>query len=75
MSTPSGDNDFLHDFEAEVEAELNLAEASRPQESIGLPPSQWLFDPMDVERDEVGLRGLLGAAEALESDTRPDENA
>ncbi|MFI0452054.1 class I SAM-dependent methyltransferase [Actinomadura sp. 6N118] len=74
MSTPTGDNEFLHELETEVEAELNLAEASHPEETTGLPPSQWLFDPMDVEREEIGLRDLLGAAEALEGKPRPDES-
>jgi SAM-dependent methyltransferase len=74
MSTPFGDNDFLHEFEAEVEVEMDMAESSRPQDVAGRPPSQWPFDPMDVERDEIGLRNLLGAAEALEDHSRPDEN-
>ncbi|XVQ14206.1 class I SAM-dependent methyltransferase [Spirillospora sp. CA-255316] len=75
MSAPNGDDEFLHEFESEVAAELNLAESSRPEESTVLPPSEWLFDPTDAERDEVGLRGLLGAAEALEGDARPDQSA
>ncbi|KAB2352541.1 hypothetical protein [Actinomadura rudentiformis] len=75
MSTPTGDNDFLHELEAEVETELTLAEASRPEETTGLPPTQWLFDPLDAEREEIGLRGILSASKALEKEARPDESA
>lgn len=38
-----------------------------------LPVSEWLVDPTEVERDQVALRSLLGAVEALEHETpRPD---
>jgi hypothetical protein len=63
MSTPSDDNRFLHDLEVEVEADLDLVAAT--DEPTG-PPSEWQFDPTDVEREEAGLRNLLGAVEALE---------
>ncbi|GAA0250329.1 hypothetical protein GCM10009527_053370 [Actinomadura nitritigenes] len=68
MSTPTGD-EFEIEFEVEVEAELDLAEASEPG-AAGQPASEWLFDPTDVEREEVELRNLLGAAEELESGPR-----
>jgi hypothetical protein len=58
------------EFEVEVEAELSLAESSDPEGAAGLPASEWLFDPTDAEREEVELRSLLGAAEALEADPR-----
>ncbi|MEW2360210.1 methyltransferase domain-containing protein [Spirillospora sp. NPDC029432] len=74
MTTPTGDHEFLHEFETEVQAELSMAESSLPQEAAALPPSEWLYDPTDVERDEIGLRDLLGAAEALEEDPRSDGN-
>ncbi|GAA3076802.1 hypothetical protein [Streptosporangium carneum] len=74
MSVPSGEGDFLYELEVEVEMELTVAEASRPEEAAGLPVTEWLFDPTDVEREEVGLRGLLGALEALEGDSRPDDH-
>jgi len=36
--------------------------------------AEWLFDPMDVQREEIGLRSLLGAVEAIEGDDpRNDE--
>ncbi|MEU4405600.1 hypothetical protein AB0F88_13810 [Streptosporangium sp. NPDC023963] len=72
MSTPAGEDDFLYEFEAEVGEELILAETSHPEEPSDLPVTEWLFDPADAERDEVGLRGILGAVEALEGDSRPD---
>jgi hypothetical protein len=33
-----------------------------------LPVSEWLVDPTEVERDQVALRSLLGAVEALEAE-------
>ena len=75
MSAPNGENDFLYELKAEVEVELTLAEASHPGEAIGLPVTDWLFDPTDVEREEIGLRGLLDAVEVLEDDSRPGDHA
>ena len=72
MSNPTGEGDSLRELEIEVEAELNLAESSRPEEVIGSPSAEWLFDPMDVQREEAGLRSLLGALEAMEGDSRHD---
>jgi hypothetical protein len=74
VSNPTGDGDALRELEVEVEAELNLAEASRPEEIIGVPSSEWPFDPMDVQREEVGLRSLLGAVEAMEGDDHRDDS-
>jgi hypothetical protein len=74
MSAPNGENDFLHELETEVEAELTVAEASRSEEVTDLPVTEWLFDPTDVEREEIGLRGLLDAVEVLEHDSRPDDH-
>jgi hypothetical protein len=47
---------------------VRLAESSRPEEAAELPVTEWLFDPEDAERDRAGLRGLLGAVQALEDD-------
>lgn len=66
MSTPSGGKDFEVELEVEIETELTLAESSRPEEVAALPVSEWPFDPADVEREEIGLRNLLGAVEELE---------
>jgi len=65
---PTDERPFLHKLEAEVEAELEMAESSGSGEALGASPADWLFDPADVEREEVGLRNLLGAVEALELD-------
>jgi hypothetical protein len=75
MSNPAGGDDSLHELEIEVEAELNLAESSRPEEVIGLPSSEWLFDPTDVQREEAGLRSLLGAIEEMEGDSQHDRTS
>jgi hypothetical protein len=66
MSTPTGDNAFLHKLELTVKAELTLAETSVPEEQAdGVPGGEWPPDP-DVQRYDVVLRALLGAVEALE---------
>ncbi|NUT54299.1 MAG: NmrA family transcriptional regulator [Saccharothrix sp.] len=57
---------FLHDLEATVRAELAEAEAGR--DTFEGPVEDWLVDPTDVQRYEAGLRGLLGAVEAVEDD-------
>ncbi|MEV0349047.1 hypothetical protein AB0H88_25005 [Nonomuraea sp. NPDC050680] len=70
MNTPSGEDGFLYELQIEVEAEVTLVETSRPEEAAELPVTEWLFDPTDAEREEIGLRGLLDAVEALEDDSR-----
>ncbi len=69
---PTGESQFLHKLETEVEVELVMVQSSHPEEEFGVSPAEWLFDPTDVEREEVGLRNLLGAVEALEQDAQPD---
>lgn len=67
MSNPSGDDAFLHELEQDVRAELALAEAGQPeQETADASIDELLFDPADALREEVGLRNLLGAVEAVE---------
>ncbi|MEV4808782.1 hypothetical protein [Micromonospora avicenniae] len=68
MSTPTGGNYSLHELESVVETELAMAASSHPAEVADLPVTEWLLDPADAQRDEVGLRSLLGAVEALEGD-------
>jgi hypothetical protein len=71
MTTPTGDNAFLHELELSVRTELTLAETSPPEaEADGVPTVEWLLDP-DAQRYEVGLRTLLGAVEAIEEGSRP----
>jgi hypothetical protein len=69
-STPSGDSTFLNELERDVRTELTMAETSKPEETVDAPIDEWLFDPADVEREEVGLRSLLGAVEAVEDGSR-----
>ncbi|MBP2324959.1 hypothetical protein JOF56_005344 [Kibdelosporangium banguiense] len=57
---------FLNDLEHNVEAELTMAEGRLDEETSGEPIDEWLFDPADAQREEVGLRSLLGAVEAME---------
>jgi hypothetical protein len=67
MSTPLGDNAFLYELELNVSAELVVAETSQlEEEAVRVPVDEWLFDPADAQRYEVGLHNLLGAVEALE---------
>jgi hypothetical protein len=73
MTNPIGENRSLHDLEADVESELTMAESSHPDEPTG-GPADWLVDPEEAERDEVSLRGLLGAVEALEGDSPPNRS-
>jgi hypothetical protein len=73
MSTPTGDGAFLHELELNVRAELTEAETSlSADEAVSVPIDEWLFDPADAQREEAGLRSLLGAVEALEDGSGPD---
>jgi hypothetical protein len=74
MSAPSGENEFLYELRIEVEEEVILVGESHLEEMADLPVTDWLFDPTDVEREEIGLRGLLDAVEALEGDSRPGDH-
>ena len=73
MNGPTGDNEFEIEFEAEVRAELDLVASSDAEQVAALPVSEWLFDPADAGREQLGLRNLLGAAEELETDDLRDE--
>jgi hypothetical protein len=66
------ESQFLHGLEIEVEAEISMVRSSNAEEVLGVSPAEWLYDPTDVEREEVGLGNLLGAVEALERDAQPD---
>jgi hypothetical protein len=74
MSTPTGDNAFLYALELNVRTELTLIETSQPwEEAVRVPIDEWLSDPADDQRYEVGLRSLLGAVEALEDGLGPGD--
>jgi hypothetical protein len=64
MSVPTSDNAFLAELELTVSAELAQAATGPPEEAC-VPVDQWLTDPADEQRYEVGLRSLFGAVEAL----------
>ncbi|HJY72101.1 MAG TPA: hypothetical protein VJ347_10005 [Streptosporangiaceae bacterium] len=73
MSTPTGDNAFLHELELSVRTELTLAETSQGwEEAAAVPIEEWLSDPADDQRYEASLRSLLGAVEALEDRSYPE---
>jgi hypothetical protein len=55
---------FLERLELNVRTELTEAQSS---DAPARPRDEWMFDPADAEREEPGLRSLLGAVEALES--------
>lgn len=71
MSNQS-ENEFLHGLEVEIKAELAIAESSHPEDVLDTPVTEWLYDPTDTERYEVGLHGLLDAVEAVEDATSPN---
>ena len=62
------DNRFMRDLEQEIEAELKLVESSSPADEYAVPAAEWQFDPTDIQREQAGLRNLLGAVEAVEGD-------
>ncbi|MET7335756.1 hypothetical protein [Nonomuraea sp. NPDC005650] len=75
MSAPDGDDAFLYELQVEVEAEVTLVESSHPEEVAELPVTDWLFDPAEAEREEIGLRGLLDAVEVLQEEHQPGDAA
>jgi hypothetical protein len=68
---PTDESPLLHRLEVEVEAELTMAESSESGEALDTPSAECMFDPTDIGREEVGLRSLLGAVEAVERDSPP----
>jgi hypothetical protein len=67
----SSKDEFLAGLQTEVEAELEVAHIDNPEELLQVPQEDWLFSPTDLEREEVGLRNILGAVEALERGPDP----
>lgn len=67
MTTPTGDNAFLHELELNVRTELTIAETNQPEvDADGEPTVEWLLEE-DAQRYEMGLRSLLSAVETLEN--------
>lgn len=75
MSAPNPENDVLYELKVELEIELTQTVVSHPEEEMALPITDWLFDPTDVEREEIGERGLLDAVEVLENGPHPGPRA
>ncbi|MFI6924521.1 hypothetical protein ACIBIZ_31580 [Nonomuraea spiralis] len=73
MSTPDNPDDPLYELRIEVGIELTEVRRSHPETEMDLPVTDWLFDPADAEREEIGLRGLLDAVEVLEEAARPGD--
>jgi len=69
---PTNDG-LLPNLERELEVELSEATASGAADMPDADPAQWLFDPTDVEREEVGLRNILGAAWAIDGRAAPTD--
>jgi hypothetical protein len=72
MSLPTSDDAFLHGLERNVRAELTAIETSRPEDALAVPNDEWMFDPAEAQREEAGVRSLLGAVKALEDGSRAD---
>ncbi|MEV0619309.1 hypothetical protein AB0I81_38745 [Nonomuraea sp. NPDC050404] len=75
MSGSIGDDHSLHELKVEIEAEVTLVESSHVEESVNLSVTEWLFDPTEAEREEIGLRGLHDAVEVLEDGSGPGDHA
>ena len=74
MTTPTGDNAFLHELELNVRTELTIVETSQPEaEADGVLTVESLLEE-DIQRYELGLRSLLGAIEAIEDGSRPGDD-
>ena len=69
--TNQSENEFLHGLEVDIKAELAITGSSPPENVFDTPATEWLYDPTDAERYEVGLHGLLDAVEAVEDTTSP----
>jgi hypothetical protein len=55
-------------LETDVEEELAIAESSHPGAATGVADADWLLSQADAERELSGLRSLLGAVQAMETD-------
>jgi hypothetical protein len=62
----TSDSDGLRELEVIIREELVIVESSDTDEVLTEPQSEWLYDPIDAQREEVELRGLLGAIETVE---------
>ncbi|MFB4289212.1 hypothetical protein ACBI99_16340 [Nonomuraea sp. ATR24] len=67
MSCPTDESDFLHELKVVVAIELHTADLCHSQHPRDLPVTEWLVDPTETEREQVGLRGILAAITELEN--------
>ena len=59
-------NEFLHNLEVEVDADIRLNAAGTPDlDDLG-SPAEWLVDPVEAQEEAVEFRSLLDAIEVLE---------
>lgn len=56
----------MDELEIEIRAELEIVESS--EQTVDVRLDELLFDRADAQRYEIGLRGLLGAVQAIEKD-------
>jgi hypothetical protein len=70
--TTSG-SDELRELEVTVREELVTVESSDIDEVLAEPQSEWRYDPIDAQREEVELRGLLSAIETVEQGHAGDQ--
>jgi len=70
MSTD--EDQLFRKLAAGIKLQLERAGASTADEWLGFSPATSLFEPIDVQREAIGLRNLLGAAEALGRDVEHD---
>lgn len=65
---PTKRNRFLPRLRSEVEAEVRMVQASYLPEADGESSANWMFDPVDVQREWVGLHTLLDAVDITETE-------
>ena len=69
----SPDDAVLPNLEQELVVELSEATASGEAALLDEDQTTWMFEPADVEREEVGLRNILGAAWAIDGRVAPTD--
>lgn len=63
---PGLPNDGLSPLRAELELELQLVHASDDYSLVADEPQPCAFDPLDVEREQIGLTSIRDALDVLE---------
>ncbi|TCC24001.1 hypothetical protein [Kribbella sindirgiensis] len=60
-----GKDDFLHELDVEVEADIALDKAGTPPDD----DADWVLDPYEAQVEAADLNSLHSAIEALETDS------